>query len=185
MAETIDSNIIKKNENFSIVNEKLESYFNGKIEYNLIYRASRDGPTTDDFNKNCNGKNNQLIVLKTKKGLIFGGFTARGFQNSDEKKIIDDSVFLYSLNTNKIYNIKKGSCALYELSANGYGIFFGKCDGDNPIFLGNNHCNMLTNMNYTCLKSVKEYEFSKDYELNDGEEYFKLDEIEVYQINKK
>ena len=87
MAETIDSNIVKKNEKFSIVNEKLESYFNGKIEYNLIYRATRDGPTTDDFNKNCNGKNNQLIVLKTKKGLIFGGFTARGFQNSDEKKL--------------------------------------------------------------------------------------------------
>ena len=30
--------------------------------------------------------NNQLIILKTTKGLIFGGFTARGFQNSDEKK---------------------------------------------------------------------------------------------------
>ena len=44
---------------------------------------------------------------------------------------------------------------------------------------------MLTNMNYTCLRSVKEYEFTKDYELNDGEEYFKCEEIEVFQIHKK
>ena len=183
--EELDSNIIQKKEDFSLVNDKLVNDFNGEVVYNLIYRATRDGPTTDNFNHKCNGKNNQLVIIKTKKGLIFGGFTGRGFQNSDEKKIVDDSVFLYSLDTKKIYNIKKGSCALYELSSNGYGIFFGKCDGDNPIFLGNNHCNMLTNMNYTCLRSVKEYEFTKDYELNDGEEYFKCEEIEVFQIHKK
>ena len=40
-------------------------------------------------------------------------------------------------------------------------------------------------MNYTFLKSIKEYEFIKDYELNDDEKYFKLEEIEVFQINKK
>ncbi len=41
-------------------------------------------------------------------------------------------------------------------------------------------------MNYTFLKSIKEYEFIKDYELNDDDEkYFKLEEIEVFQINKK
>ena len=123
MAEVLDSNIIKNFEDFSLVNERLEKHFDGKVIYNLIYRATMDGPITDDFNKACNGKKNQLIVLKTKKGLIFGGFTARGFQNSDEKKIIDDSVFLYSLDTKKIYNIKPGSYDLYELSSNCYGIF--------------------------------------------------------------
>ena len=91
MSEGFNSNIIPKKEDFSLVNEKLEADFNGEVEYNLIYRATRDGPTTDDFNKKCNGKNNQLVILKTKKGLIFGGFTGRGFQNSDEKRIIDDS----------------------------------------------------------------------------------------------
>ena len=43
----------------------------------------------------------------------------------------------------------------------------------------------LITMNYTFLKSIKEYEFIKDYELNDDEKYFKLEEIEVFQINKK
>ena len=44
----------------------------------------------------------------------------------------------------------------------------------------------LITMNYTFLKSIKEYEFIKDYELNDDDEkYFKLEEIEVFQINKK
>ena len=43
----------------------------------------------------------------------------------------------------------------------------------------------LITMNYTFLKSIEEYEFIKDYELNDDEKYFKLEEIEVFQINKK
>ena len=44
-----------------------------KLTINLIYRATRDGPKTSDFNRLCNGKNNQSIILKTTKGIIFGG----------------------------------------------------------------------------------------------------------------
>ena len=52
----IDSKIIKNYEEFYFVNERLENNFNGNIKYNLIYRATRDGSKTEDFNKNCNGK---------------------------------------------------------------------------------------------------------------------------------
>ena len=44
---------------------------------------------------------------------------------------------------------------------------------------------MLLNDSYTCNKSIEEFQFSKDYELNGGERNFKLQEIEVFQINKK
>lgn len=178
----IDSKIIKNNEEFNFVNERLENNFNGDIKYNLIYRATRDGSKTEDFNKNCNGKNNQLIILKTTKGIIFGGYTERGFQNSKEGKIKDDSVFLFSLYNKKIYNIKKGSYAIYEYSQGKYGIFFGKCDGSNPIFLGGSNCDMLSYKSYTCPKSNKEYDFLYDYELNGGEKKFNLEEIEVFHI---
>ena len=180
----IDSKIIKNYEEFYFVTERLESNFNGNIKYNLIYRATRDGSKTEDFNKNCNGKNNQLIILKTTKGIIFGGYTERGFQNSKEGKIKDDSVFLFSLYNKKIYNIKKGSYAIYENTQGKYGVFFGKCDGNNPIFLGGSNCDMLLYKSYTCPKSNQEYDFLYDYELNGGEKKFNLEEIEVFQIEK-
>ena len=130
----IDSKIILNIKDINFLNKRLKKNFN-QFSYNLIYRATRDGPKTDDFNRKCNGKNNQLIILKTTKQLIFGGFTGRGFQNTDNIKIKDDSVFLFSLDNKKIYDIKKDSYALYEMSTNNYGIFFGKCDGNNPIYI--------------------------------------------------
>ena len=62
--------------------------------------------------------------------------------------------------------------------------FFGKCDGNNPIYLGWTNCNMLLNNSCACNKSIEEFQFSKDYELNGGERCFKLQEIEVFQITK-
>ena len=44
---------------------------------------------------------------------------------------------------------------------------------------------MLLNTSNCCKKSNLEFNFSKDYELNGGEENFKLQEIEVFQVNKK
>ena len=181
----IDSKIIKINDEMSFLNEKLENDFNSKIKYNLIYRATRDGSKTDDFNKCVNGKDNQLVILKTKKGLIFGGYTGRGFQNTEKGKIKDDSVFLFSLDNKKIYNIKKGSDALYEFSPIKFGIFFGKSNGNNPIFLGSQNCDMLSYESNTCSKNNEEFSFNFDYELNGGEKDFQLQEIEVFQITKK
>ena len=181
----LNSKIIENKEDLKFLNDELKNKLNGEIKYNLIYRATRDGPKTSDFNKACNGKNNQLIVLKTTKGVIFGGFTGRGFQNTNNYYIVDNSVFLFSFKNKKIYRIKKDSCALYEDSSYHYGIFFGKCDGNNPIYLGDGNNNMLTNNSYTCPKSNNQYEFIKDYELNEGEKIFNLEEIEVFQIINK
>ena len=43
---------------------------------------------------------------------------------------------------------------------------------------------LTTKSNSTCRKSNMEFEFTKDYELNNGEENFTLQEIEVFSINK-
>ncbi len=181
----IYSNILSKDKKIDFLDNELRNSLGGEIQYNLLYRATRDGPKTSDFNNKCSGKNNQLIILKTIKGLIFGGFTGRGFQNTDQKRINDDSVFLFSFDNQKIYKIKKGSDALYEDAPDGYGIFFGKCDGNNPIYLGRLNNDMLQNNSYTCNKGNSEFKFTKDYELNNGEKCFNLLEIEVFQIIKK
>ena len=87
----------------------------------------------------------------------------------EDKYIKDDSVFLFSFSTNKIYHIKKGSDASYEDSYYNYGIFFGRYDGNNPILLGWKNPDMLNYNSETCTKSNTHYDFTIDYELNNRE----------------
>ena len=41
----------------------------------LIYRGSEDGFTAAVFHKKCDQKGPTLIIIKSDKGKIFGGFT--------------------------------------------------------------------------------------------------------------
>ena len=75
----------------------------------------------------------------------------------------------------KIYNHVQGTDAI--LHNNNYGPSF-----DNCIYLQKDFSN---NQNYTCDKNCADKRFSgfnRDYELNDGEQYFSLTEIEVFQV---
>ena len=75
----------------------------------------------------------------------------------------------------KIYNHVNGIHAIYH--DNNYGPSFYYC-----IYLYND---FSKNENYTCDKNNanKCYSgFNRDYELNDGEQYFSVSEIEVFQI---
>ena len=75
----------------------------------------------------------------------------------------------------KIYNNVQGKEAI--LHNNDYGPTFKCC-----IYLGKDFSN---NQNYTWDKNNANQYFSgfnRDYELNDGERYFSLAEIEVFQV---
>jgi len=43
-------------------------------EWDLKYRASKDGFKSTDFHRKCDGIPNTLTVIKSKSGNIFGGF---------------------------------------------------------------------------------------------------------------
>jgi hypothetical protein len=45
-----------------------------KVGYKLIYRASTHGDSVKIFHKKCDNINDTLTVIKTKEGLVFGGF---------------------------------------------------------------------------------------------------------------
>ena len=45
------------------------------LNLTLLYRGSRDGWKHDDFHRKCDDHNNTLLLVKTKKGKRFGGFT--------------------------------------------------------------------------------------------------------------
>ena len=94
------------------------------ISYELIYKATRDGDKSENFHSKCDNKENTIVIIKSKNGKIFGGFTTK-FWNHMEY-INDPLAFVFSINKQKIYNIlddKNGEKAIYGHKS--YGPCFG------------------------------------------------------------
>ena len=79
---------------------------NKKISLNLLFKATRDGQKSSDFHTKCDGKTHQLIFIKTKKGVIFGGYTKEGF-NSRGTNINDKEAFVFSFSKKKYIMLNK------------------------------------------------------------------------------
>jgi len=68
-----------------------------EIYFNLLYKASEDNGKSFTFHNNCDSNQTTLILLETKKGCRFGGFTNRTWRGHDEEKVDNDAI-LFSLN---------------------------------------------------------------------------------------
>ncbi len=152
---------------------------------NLLYRATRDGFTSQAFHSKCDGKGNTITIIKSHLNYVFGGFASSAW-NSSNTWINDPNAFLFSLRRagvsfKDIFTVKSAVDALYRHS--GYGPIFG---GGHDIHI----CNQ-SNTNFGSYSN-----FGHSYNLPDG--YTKggnakdflagnynqwtTTEIEVYQI---
>ena len=185
----IDSNILKSElitENFIIFSKLKEIYaYNRYIKLNLVYRASRDGDLAKDFHFKCDFIGPNLTLIKTKKQYIFGGFTIKTWKhlfkdvnNEDPEcgtELKDEQAFGFSLNENKIYENGKPDESIIYCNSN-YGPcfknfffkIFDKCFENGGI------CGSIQESNFVGIE--------QEYEFNGGEQYFNVDEIEVFQI---
>ena len=74
--------------------------FNPQDRFKLLYRASEHGFESNDFHSKCDGKANNLTILKaSESSFIFGGFTTKSWDGNSGYKS-DPNAFLFSL-TNK------------------------------------------------------------------------------------
>ena len=85
-------------------------------EVKLLYRASRDGDSTQ-FHSKCNGKLNTLTFVKDKKERRFGGFASQSW-HSNNAWISDDKSFLFSLDFYECYYFNTGN-SIYGCSSSG------------------------------------------------------------------
>ena len=174
--EELNSVIIKTKINFDFVEKILkENIANKKIKYQLLYRATRDGDDCKIFHQKCDNKPQILVLFKTIKGIILGGYTEVGYKGN-KGNIIDNNAFFFSCDRKKIYIVKQNQTAI--LDGIGYGPTFGNCT--TIICIGGNmlsyHC---------CTTTVNSSNFeglNSDYEITNGEQNFYLQEIEVYKI---
>ena len=156
--------------------KKEENSKNKKISLNLLYQGTKDGGNTSDFHKKCDGISPQLIFIKTKNGEIFGGYTREGFKTRG-KYVVDNKAFVFSISKKKIYNVIIGKDALYDYERSG------PCFVSNSSFIINIQGKIIGCNGNTCSKEQSYYQgITKDNELNNGEYYFEVQEVEVYQI---
>ena len=175
----IDSKIINKTEQIELLRNRLTNkgfIKNKKVNFNLLYRASRDGDSPQKYHEKCDGKNNTICCIQTIKGCVFGGYTETTIK-SECKDYKDPNSFVFSLNKMKIYeNMKKENNAV--------------CHSKNwgPIFRSDAFA--VWNENFfsydkhrTGTKSESNFGImNEDYEINNGDEYFSIKELEVFQI---
>ena len=174
-----DSKIIESKDNLNFIfdyikqNDKSFNFNNIK----LLYRGSRDGDRTKTCHELCDNKQNVLIIMKSETGYIFGGYSKIGFKtNNNYAYERDNNCFLFSLNLKKIYPVIKdknvichtretsGLCFFGSLMF--YDYFMSKKDWPN--------LNMDIKQYFNNLETI--------YEMNGGQEYFKCDELEVFQL---
>ena len=122
------------------------------------------------------GKTNILMIVQTIKGLKFGGYTQIGFDSSGNCKK-DSQAFLFSIDKNKTYDNIPDTNSIYCSSATCP--CFYSAQGNYNIAIPN----AFYSNDGTTTKKGDCYYTTEDYEINGGEEKFRIKELEYFQIN--
>ena len=141
------------------------------VKFHLVYKAFDLDDKAKTFHDKCDSLNMSLVLIETDKDVRFGGFTTKSWKGNCLKKK-DNSAFVFSLETNKIYDIIENEPAV------GCYPKFG------PVFFGCQiriYDEFFTKGGSTCRRGLN-YKTRKDFELNNGEQKYLVKDIEVYNI---
>ena len=157
---------------------KLHEWIPLTKEWKLIYNATRDGFRASDFHRMCDGKGENLGVIKSSNGFLFGWWTPLGWKSpSSWEYAADASTFIFTLTNpagvSATYKNKQPQYALYHYA--GYGPAFGHgCD----IIVSDNS-NSNTN-SYTNFPRSYEDTTGRGNATFTGNRNFQLSELEVF-----
>ena len=134
--EFLDStNIIKEKKEIDVVLDKIRVIFHKSyknfVNLKLIYSATKDGDSAEVFHSLCDGIAPLVVLIKTSKNVIFGGYTEAPYSFAKKRTgNKDDNAFIFSINKMKTYDVEKGTNA--TCSFRDYG----------PVFYGYEYCNI-------------------------------------------
>ena len=169
--EIINGEILYSPAELELITRQICQNYN-KITLNLLYKATIDSDKASVFHSKCDGASNTLVLVKSRNGKRFGGYTSCSWRgNSIEKK--DDNAFVFSLDKMKIYPIISGEDAIGCYPKYG------------PVFLGCQiriYDEFFLNGGTTFQKGMN-YDTEEDYVLTGGLKKFEVKEIEVYGVN--
>ena len=167
----VKGDIIHDIKELEMITKKINKDENKKIIINLLYKASVDSDKASAFHEKCDQAQNTIVLVETKNGKRFGGYTTCSWSGNCVDKN-DPEAFIFSFDKMKTYDNIPGDEAI------GCYPKFG------PIFLG---CqikifdNAFTKGGTTFEKELNFYT-EEDYELTGGERVFDVKDIEVYEV---
>ena len=172
------STIVDNNLELNLLGNQFRLIYPGKnVIYNLLYRKSRDSDKASVFHSKCDKIRGTIVIIKTIEGLKFGGYTNETWEGNNISKK-DNTAFIFSLNYNKVYKIKKNMNAIF-CSPN-FGPFFGGKNASTLIVYDNSDANG----GECCISKNSNYdEYIYDYEINRGKRQFKISDIEVFKVS--
>lgn len=171
--------MIVNKEDINLISNWIEP--NTYFKYTLLYRASRDGDSAQDFHNKCDDKYPTVTLVATTDGWKFGGYTDRGWESNsydDFDSIYRESkgAFLFSLNLQKKYP-RKGDgldicCSAIRGPTFGYGHDFSVL-------------NKCLSSESTCFSPESYGGMHINNEFNGGKKRFMAREVEVYLVEIK
>lgn len=162
--------------------------------FSLRYRATTDGFAVSNFHSKCDGLTKTLLVIKSRHGNVFGGYTAAAWQSSNPSELVyDPTAFLFSLINDinmpaKLPIYKNGDYAAIENFIS-WGPTFGGTNGGHDFHLRSNpnteqqskggHINL--GMNYERLRGLDSSNSAKVITGDTGTLFY-AEDIEIFQI---
>ena len=179
----IDSEILR---NCDLKNDYIKKIFewtkSKTKKFELIYRGTRDGSSSEKFHELCDNQGPTIVLYKNEKDNIFGGYASISWQNKGEKKSAPDS-FIFTL-TN-IYNIEptkfpsnNNKCEVFHNSNWGPRFGNGRDIGTEGDFLQKESASYFPDTYKDVLGKGRSI-FTSDFNNNKGN--FKIKEIEVFK----
>ena len=167
----VEGDIIHDIKELEMITKKINKDENKKIIINLLYKASIDSDKASVFHEKCDKANNTIVLVETKNGKRFGGYTTCSWSGNCVDKS-DPEAFIFSFDKMKTYDNIPGDDAI------GCYPKFG------PIFLG---CQIKIFDNAfikggTTFEKELNFNTEEDYELTGGDRIFEVKDIEVYEV---
>ena len=149
---------------------------NNERRVKLLYKATIEENTRDDFHRKCQNKGATITLIETTKGRRFGGYTSLSWSSNEGWKN-DKEAFLFSLDNDKKYDVIQNS---------NYKVYSGKETG--PWFGHYGNLGLACDKNYflgneTHREKFEEkcYSITVQNELS-GDVTFNISKMEVYII---
>ncbi|EFC39137.1 predicted protein [Naegleria gruberi] len=150
----------------------------------LLYRASRDGFSLKSFHKYCDDHFKVVIIVKSKAGDLFGGYTTKNLRLDGDRNVNDDELFTFRFENDKFYAFRlqpvyrDHALYRYEESDAPYLFAFGYCFWVCP----NANCQISSGSHQTECYILEECKLPNSNTRYFGNTNFLVEDLEVHKI---
>ena len=83
------------------------------MNFNLLYKISRDGDRTSNFTEKVVGISPTLVIIQLKSGYRFCGYTSVKWKMTGNYSYVrDENAFIFSIDKRKKYSLKRADYAI-------------------------------------------------------------------------